>query len=175
MSVLGDYLSDTIDNRGRNPKYYEFSKYPVIDNILIKNFIYPDMNSISRYIDEDTYRNFLRGYVHKNMPIMTLVGSGIGNVSMAPSDDVVIVQNTIGFSVKDNMNEIFLYYFLLNNQERLRNYNRGSGQPSIRKTDILGMEVQIPTLDVQKNIANILFALDNKILKNNEINENLAA
>ena len=148
-------------------------KYPVIDNVLIKNFIYPDMKSISRYIDENTYREFLRGYVHKNMPIMTLVGSGIGNVSLAPSDSVVIVQNTIGFLVNDNLDEIFLYYFFLNNQTRLRNYNRGSGQPSIRKTDILGMEVVFPKLYIQKRIASILFSIDRRIQTNTEINENL--
>ncbi len=175
MSILNDYIEETIDNRGRNPQYYEKEKYPVIDNVLIKNFIRPDINSVSRYIDEDTYQNFLRGYIHKNMPIMTLVGSGIGNVSLAPSDEYVIVQNTIGYQVKDNLDEIFLYYYFLNNQERIRNYNRGSGQPSIRKTDILGLEVRIPSIDIQKKIASVLYAIDKKILLNTEINDNLAA
>ena len=175
MSILSDYIVETIDNRGRNPKYLEEGKYPVIDNVLIKNFIYPDLNNVSRYIDEETYQNFLRGYVHKNMPIMTLVGSGIGNVSLAPSDDVAIVQNTIGFQVNEKMDELFLYYFLLNNQERIRNYNRGSGQPSVRKTDILGMEVEVPKLEVQRKISNVLYKLDEKILINSQINDNLAA
>ena len=174
MSVLNDYIETTIDNRGRNPKYYDYAKYPVIDNVLIKNFICPNMNDVSRFIDEDTYQSFLRGYVHENMPIMTLVGSGIGNVSLAPSSDVAIVQNTIGFVVKDNMDEIFLYYYLLNNQERIRNYNRGSGQPSIRKTDILGMDVDIPEISTQRKIAQILFSFDTKIKNNNDINDNLA-
>ena len=175
MSILNDYIEDTIDNRGRNPKYHDNEKYPVIDNVLIKNFIYPDISAVTRYIDEDTYQKFLRGYVHKNMPIMTLVGSGIGNVSLAPNDNVAIVQNTIGFLVKNNADEIFLYYYFLNNQERIRNYNRGSGQPSIRKTDILGMEVDFPDIDTQKRIANILFTIDTKIQNNIEINDNLAA
>ena len=173
MSILSDYIEETVDNRGRNPKYYEKEKYPVIDNVLIKNFIRPDINAVARYIDEDTYQNFLRGYIHKNMPIMTLVGSGIGNVSLAPSDRYVIVQNTIGYQVKDNLDEIFLYYYFLDNQERIRNYNRGSGQPSIRKTDILGMEVTIPIIATQKKIASVLYAIDKKILLNNEINDNL--
>ena len=173
MNKLSDYIADTIDNRGRNPVYLDSGKYPVIDNVLIKNFIYPNVKEVSRYIDEETYRNFLRGYVHKNMPIMTLVGSGIGNVSLAPSDDVAIVQNTIGFQVKDNMDEIYLYYYLLNNQERIRNYNRGSGQPSVRKTDVLGMEVDIPNKETQTRIAKVLFLLDQKIQTNNEINDNL--
>ena len=97
---LSEYLKGTIDNRGKNPEnYYETEKYPVIDNVLIKNTLYPDMEAVSRYIDQDTFDNFLRGYVHKNMPLITLVGNGIGNVTLAPSDDVAIIQNTIGFDV----------------------------------------------------------------------------
>lgn len=174
MNVLADYLEETIDNRGRNPRYHVEGKYPVIDNGIIKNFIYPDLSSVTRYIDEDTYQNFLRGYVHKNMPIMTLVGNGIGNVSMAPSDKVAIVQNTVGFNVKANvLNEVFLYYWLLNNQENIRKFNRGSGQPSIRKTDILSIEVSFPNLIIQQKIADTLFSIDKKIYHNGLINKNL--
>ena len=173
MKVLGDYIKSTVDNRGKNPKYEESGKYPVIDNVIIKNFIYPDMNGITRYINEEVYQNFLRGYLHKNMPIMTLVGNGIGNVSMAPSDDVAIVQNTIGFQVNDDVDEIFLYYYLLSQRERIRAFDRGSGQPSVKKTDVLGMEVEFPNIQDQKKIANILFCIDEKIENNNEINNNL--
>ncbi len=171
---LSDYIKCTIDNRGRNPeKYHTSEKYPVIDNYLIKNSIYPDMNAVNRYIDAETFENFLRGYVHKNMPLMTLVGNGIGNVTLAPSDDVTIIQNTIGFECNDNINEIFLYYYLLYKQELIRKFDRGSGQPSIRKTDLLDMEVDIPSMDVQNKIVDILFAIDKKIELNNNMNSNL--
>lgn len=173
MSILQDYLESTIDNRGRNPKYLANGKYPVIDNVLIKNTLYPDISEATRFIDQDVFDNFLRGYVHKNMPIMTLVGNGIGNVALAPSDKVAIVQNTIGFQVNHKMDEVFLYYFLLNNQERIRNYNRGSGQPSVRKTDVLGMEVDVPEIEIQKKIAKVLFRIDELIQENKSINKNL--
>lgn len=175
MSKLEDYLEGTVDNRGRNPEYLDEGKYPVIDNVLIKNSLYPEMEKATRFIDEDTFQNFLRGYVHRNMPIMTLVGNGIGNVSLAPSDDVAIVQNTIGFQVNEKMDEVFLYYYLLNNQGRIRNFNRGSGQPSVKKTDVLGMDVEIPDIDAQIKIADILYKIDKKIYINGEVNKNLAA
>lgn len=175
MNVLGDFIKNTIDNRGKNPEYSDNGKYPVIDNVIIKNFIYPDMTLANRYIDEDTYQNFLRGYLHKNMPIMTLVGNGIGNVSMAPSNQTVIVQNTIGFEVNDDVDEIFLYYYLLSQRERIRAFDRGSGQPSVKKTDVLNMEVDFPDIYVQKKIANLLFCIDEKIANNDDINKNLVA
>ena len=174
MSVLNDYIITTIDNRGRNPKYLSKGKYPVIDNVLIKNTLYPNMEDVSRYLDQDQFDHFLRGYVHKNMPIITLVGNGIGNVTLAPSDKVAIVQNTIGFQVNDKMDEVFLYYYLLYSRERIRNFNRGSGQPSIRKTDILGMNVIAPSIEIQKKVSELLFAIDSKILINTQINKNLS-
>lgn len=176
MAKLSDYIKATIDNRGRNPeKYYEKEQYPVIDNYLIKNNLYPDVEAVNRYIDKKTYDNFLRGYVHKNMPLMTLVGNGIGNVTLAPDDDVAIIQNTIGFECSDGVDEIFLYYYLLYRQEFIKKFDRGSGQPSIRKTDLLDMEVSIPNIEKQKKIRNILLCLDEKIEENKRINNNLAA
>ena len=176
MKKLSDYIKTTIDNRGRNPeKYYEKEDYPVIDNYLIKNTLYPDMEAVNRYIDKKTYDNFLRGYVHKNMPLMTLVGNGIGNVTLAPSNDVAIIQNTIGFECNSNTDEIFLYYYLLYRQEFIKKFDRGSGQPSIRKTDLLNMEVCIPDIGEQKKIRDVLFCIDKKIEENKKINNNLAA
>lgn len=131
------------------------------------------MNSVTRYIDQDTFDNFLRGYVHKNMPLITLVGNGIGNVTLAPSDNVAIVQNTVGFEVTEELDEVFLFYYLRNNQEKIKNFNRGSGQPSIKKTDILSMEVDFPKLETQKKIVKVLMNIDKKIENNNAINRNL--
>ena len=173
---LEDCIVTTIDNRGRNPKeYFTQEKYPVIDNYLIKNTLHPDMNAVTRFVDEETFNNFLRGYVHKNMPIMTLVGNGIGNVTLAPSDKCAIIQNTIGFLVNDKIDQIFLYYYFLFEQERIRKFDRGSGQPSIRKTDILAMEIDIPDIETQKNIAALLWSIDEKIENNIHINDNLVA
>ena len=171
---LEDCIVTTIDNRGKNPKaYFTQEQYPVIDNVLIKNTLYPDMSAVTRYIDDETFQNFLRGYVHKDMPIMTLVGNGIGNVTLAPSDKCAIIQNTIGFLVNDKIDQVYLYYYLLTQQDRIKNFNRGSGQPSVRKTDILSMEIDIPEVETQQRIVSILKSIDEKIENNNKINDNL--
>ena len=170
---LKELLKNVIDNRGKNPRYYNKNIHPVIDNVYIKNTLYPNLKDVARYIDGETYDNFLRGYVHKNMPIMTLVGSGIGNVTLCPNNECAIVQNTIGFETDDKLNEIYLYYYFLNHNNELLNFNRGSGQPSIKKTDILNMMVSIPNIDEQNKIVSILLKIDNKIYKNNQINSDL--
>lgn len=173
--ILSDYLNGIIDNRGKNPeRYFEKEKYPVIDNFLIKNELHPNIQQATRFIDENTYQNFLRGYVYPNMVIMTLVGNGIGNVTTILNTNSVIIQNTIGFSVKkDVLDDLFLYYFFRLKLEDIKQFDRGSGQPSIKKTDILSMDVNFPPLTTQKKIAGVLGALDDKIELNNKINQNL--
>lgn len=172
---LSDYILNTVDNRGRNPEtYLAAGPFPVLDNFLIKNSLYPDISQVTRYIDADTYTNFLRGYLTKGMVVITLVGNGIGNVTTIPNDKWVIIQNTIGLVTdKEKLNDLFLYYFLLYKNDVIKQFDRGSGQPSIRKTDLLSMEVSLPDIDVQKKIAGVLSALDDKIELNNQINSNL--
>ena len=174
---LQDCISKVIDNRGKNPSaYYSFAEYPVIDNFLIKNELHPNLKLVERYIDNQTYKNFLRGYTYPGMVIMTLVGNGIGNVSTIENDKCVIIQNTIGFAVNNHvLYDLFLYYLCLYKQEEIKKFDRGSGQPSIKKTDLLNMSITLPPLDVQKKIAGVLGALDDKIELNNKINQNLEA
>ncbi len=171
---LKECLEKIIDNRGRNPKYYNIEKYPVIDNVYIKNNFYTNVRDVNRYIDEETFKNFLRGYIEKDMPIMTLVGSGIGNVALVPTEKAAIVQNTIGFKTKREMlNNIYLYYWFLTMQQELKKFNRGSGQPSIKKTDIENMLIDVPSVNIQERAVKILYNIDKKIELNNQINDSL--
>lgn len=48
-----------------------------------------------------------------------------------------------------------------------------SAYPSIKPSDIENLEIDLPSLEIQKQIASILSALDDKIELNNKINENL--
>ena len=161
-----------IDNRGRNPReYFSNSKYPVIDNYLIKNQKNVDLNDAKRYIDQKTYDNFLRGYIKKGDVLITLVGNGIGNVTTCPSSESVIIQNTLGLRCNNLMINDFLYYSLLKEQEKIKVFDRGSSQPSIRKTDLLSMKIGLPSIEEQESIVKILSTLDDKIELNNKINK----
>ena len=172
--ILKDCLEIIIDNRGRNPKYYDNEAYPVIDNVMIKNNYHPNIKEATRFINQDTHDNFLRGYLEPNIPIMTLVGGGIGNVSLAIDDKSVIVQNTIGFKTKaEILDSVYLYYWFLYKHDELIQFNRGSGQPSIRKTDIENMNIELKNINYQRKVSKILSKIDEKIALNNEINNNL--
>ena len=172
---FADCITDIIDNRGKNPEYYvDFSRHPILDNFLIKNTLYPEIQNATRYLDDNLFNSFLRGYVKKGMVVMTLVGNGIGNVTTINDDNIAIIQNTIGFVTNSEIvDDLFLYYYLLQNQQTIKNFDRGSGQPSIKRTDLLSMEIKLPPLPTQQKIAAILSSLDDKIELNNKINTNL--
>ena len=53
--------------------------------------------------------------------------------------------------------------------------NRGSTQPLITQTDVKNLTITIPPLEIQKKVAGVLSALDDKIELNNKINNNLSA
>ena len=168
--TIASCIDKIIDNRGRNPKsYYTCGEYPVIDNFLIQNEKYPNLNNVTRFLNQELFDDFLRTYLQKDDIIITLVGNGIGNVSMSPSDKVAIVQNTVGFRCNGKLLNDFLYYYLLNNNKVLKSLDRGGAQPSINKNDVLNLKIRFPKSLVEQNkIVNILSNYDDLIENNNK-------
>ena len=162
-------LETIIDNRGRNPEsYFDNGPYPVIDNYLIQNTFYPDLSKVQRFLDKTLFDSFLRGYIRHLDVLMTLVGNGCGNVTLAPKENAVIVQNTVGFRCNPCIaSNIYLYYYFVSINSGLKALDRGSSQPSINRTDVLKLNVFLPPLPIQKKIASILSAYDS-LIENNQ-------
>ncbi len=88
-----------------------------------------------------------------------------------------------GFSVlsvnKLFVDASFIYYFLTQKYltEKLQAIAEQSvsAYPSIKPSDIANITISLPPLEVQKKIAGVLGALDDKIELNNKINQNLEA
>ncbi len=88
-----------------------------------------------------------------------------------------------GFAVIDvNTNVLdadFLYYLLTQDAlvEALHAIaeQSTSAYPSIKPSDLENLEIEIPDLDTQRKIADVLSSLDRKITQNTDVNENLAA
>ncbi len=65
----------------------------------------------------------------------------------------------------------YLYYVML--QLDLNNYNEGTTIPSLRRETLYNLEFDIPPIDEQKKVISCLKPLEEKIVNNNEINNNL--
>lgn len=72
-----------------------------------------------------------------------------------------------------NGNQTFLYYLMKYNNASLLNRESGTVFGSVNKNDIESLMVNIPDTEVQRKIAGVLGALDDKIELNNKINQNL--
>lgn len=74
---------------------------------------------------------------------------------------------------KSIVDKYYLYYWLQNSVAMLTAGTHGSVMAHITKNDMENMPITLPDIDVQKKIAGVLSALDDKIELNNQINSNL--
>ncbi len=170
---IGDIVAYIADNRGKNPAYYSEVGIPVIDNFMITGHRAVDLSIARRFIDEETYKSFIRKETRENDILVTLVGNGYGQICLAPKEKSVIIQNTIGLRT-DNLNSNFYLFYLLGKyKEKITALDRGAAQPSVKVGDLLDIDIHIPNLPIQNKIANILSAYDYKIENNNQIIKNL--
>ena len=75
------------------------------------------------------------------------------------------------------LDNAYLLYTCLSSivQDELQSRIRGSTVPRVLKTDILGLQIPLPSIEEQKAIAHILGTLDDKIELNRKTNETLEA
>ncbi len=159
---LNDLIEFIVDNRGKNPRYYCTEGIPIIDNFMIKNNRYPTLNEATRFIDENLFDNFIRKYNELNDILITLVGNGIGNITLFPKEKSVIIQNTLGLRFSNE--KIFMFYCLLSKNREIKHLDRGMAQPSIRQDELLDIDIRIPKHIIeQTKIGNYFQKLDRQI------------
>ena len=110
------------------------------------------------------------------MPAHTVLFS-----SRAPIGYIAIAEQEVctnqGFKsvVPDEKSDyMFLYYLLKYNKEKIETLGSGTTFKEVSGSTMRGIEVRVPeTIEEQQRIASVLSALDDKIEKNTEVNENL--
>ena len=173
LVTLGQIVGDKVDNRGRNPKKYFTTGIPVIDNFMIVGNRKINLSNTRRFIDELSFKNFIRNYLEPGDVLITLVGNGYGNLAIAPIEKSVIIQNTIGIRSNEKSINNFIFYNLSFKKKRITDLNRGAAQPSIKVGDLMNVEILLPTLPEQRTIVNVLSSFDDKIELLREQNKTL--
>lgn len=99
-----------------------------------------------------------------NDVLITVVGN-VGGVNLGA--DCAIGRSVASIRPSDDIDQLFLYYFLRSTSEQLANKSRGAIQKTIRKLQL--EEIELPDLSVeeQKRIARILYRAD-EIVKSSE-------
>ena len=137
-----------------------------------QHFIYTTYKKIT----EEGVKKSSTKYAKVDSIVMASAGQGHtrGQVSYL-MNGMYVNQSILVFEPnKEIINPFYLYYNLDSRYEELRQISDGtSTRGSLSGRIVKGIEIDVPSLEVQQIIVDILYGLDRKIENNNHINRNL--
>lgn len=124
-------------------------------------------------ITEIGLKNSSAKWVPIDSVIVAMYGATAGNIAI---NKIPLTTNQACCNlIIDNSvaNYQFIFYYLLLKNRELASLANGGAQQNLNAQQIKDFEISLPPLDVQRRIAGVLGALDDKIELNNKINQNL--
>ncbi len=168
---LGEIVT-MIDYRGKTPKKTS-SGIPLITAKIVKNGrIYPPTEFISK---EEYTERMTRG-LPKVGDILITTEAPLGEIAELQDENVAIGQRLITMRANENkLHGKYLKYFLQSKDGQAKLSERESGTTviGIKQAELRKVLIPLSPLNIQKKIASVLSALDDKIELNNKINNNL--
>lgn len=159
---LGDIAEITM---GQSPK----SEFYNFDNIGMP-FLQGNRTFGRKYPYFDTYCTKYKKIAKKG-EILFSVRAPVGDINFA-NNDICIGRGLCSMNAKNGENE-FLYYLLHNLRSVIINNESGSVFGSVNKNDLQTIEIILPPLEEQRQIADILSSIDDKIELLHEQNKTL--
>ena len=157
-------------------KYIDDGEIIAIRALNIKNgrLVLDDVKRIAKDVSEELPRSQL----HKYDIVLSYTGT-IGESAQIMDDGKFHLAPNVA-KVVPNSNVIdpkYLFQYIRGREfkQQMFNYAHGSTQPTIPMATIRELTVPVFDIETERKIANILDAIDSKIEKNIEINDNLAA
>ncbi|WP_438468678.1 restriction endonuclease subunit S [Vibrio vulnificus] len=131
-----------------------------------------------RFVEEDTYEKWTRRAKVLRDDVLLTREAPMGEVGIVDFDETVFLGQRIMQYRADRSKldpHFLLYSFLSSDLQHQFNMHEGSGSvvSHIRVPDCSKFELNLPPLDVQKDIAGVLKKLDRKISVNQQTNQTL--
>ena len=148
---------------------------PVLRISNIKNG-YIVLDDIKFYPKEITKRiaTFL---LNKNDVVVAMSGATTGKIGIVVETDLpLLINQRVGrFVPTEKIDEKYLYNIVISDfyQKRIWDYAIGGAQPNVSGPQLESIEIPLPNISIQKKIAEILSAVDEKILVNKKLKEKL--
>jgi len=179
MAKLGDFILDIAAGPfGSNLKVECFipQGFPIIDGANLKGFKVTD--NITKFVTEEKARSLHRSIAKRNDVVVTISGN-VGQISYIPEDskyrEYLVSQRQ--FRVSFNTNKVYvpylIYYFHTNEgQHKILSFANQTGVPALAQPlkNFRNIDIELPDIKIQRKIASILSALDDKIECNTRIN-----
>ena len=171
---LGDVCT-FIDYRGKTPPKTT-SGIPLVTAKIVKNGV---IQEPQEFIAESYYDEWMRRGIPKQGSVVFTTEAPLGEVArirtkskLAFAQRIIILEPNMSY-----LNPDYLFYSLQNRvlKSRIEAHATGTTVMGIKAAELKKIEIDLPPLQVQKQIAEILCSLDNKIELNSTLNDNLAA
>lgn len=172
--VLGDSLLELIDYRGKTPKKlgtdFTESGVPVASAMLVSNGVL-DLSS-ARFVSPETYEAWMKIPLRQGDVLLTSEAP-LGRVGRVSSDEPLVLGQRL-YALRGRPNVLdngYLYYVLQTNQVQADLVGRSSGTTvfGIRQSALRQVRIPAPPIRMQKAIAEVLGALDEKIAANRAV------
>lgn len=143
---------------------------PWIQSGLIQNN-YIDIDNIHGRITEQGLKKSSTEWIKKDSVLVAITGATCANIAYLKCD-ATANQSVISITT-NSLNPLFLYFYLQNARNQLLSLQNGSAQGGLTLKYLQKFEILFPSRSEQKNIANILFNVDQEIILNTEKLEKL--
>ncbi|SDY20072.1 restriction endonuclease subunit S [Nitrosomonas sp. Nm58] len=174
---FGELVEKWIDNRGKTPPLAD-SGIPLLEvKHLPESGIYPLLEG-TKFVSKETYKSWFRAYLQPMDILFSTVGT-TARVTLTPDFPIVaIAQNVLGIRFKEELvDPVYMFYYMRGKQFQHDIEARlvTTVQASIKRADMVGIPVSLPTKDTQRSIAEKAISFDKKIELNRRMNETLEA
>ena len=173
LRKIGDFSETSAGGTPLSSKkeYYDGGTIPWINSGEVEqNYI----NETTNYITELGFKNSSAKLFPKGSVLVALYGATAGKVSVL-NFKASTNQAICAILPNSNFDSKFLKYYLDTLYDYLVGISSGSARDNLSQTGIRDLEVPLPNLATQQNIAAVLSSLDAKIELNNRINAQLEA
>lgn len=168
---------------GSNLKVSCFTKtgFPIIDGANLKGITVTD--NITKFVPENKARSLHRS-IAKRRDIVVTISGNVGQISYIPDNSqyAEYLCSQRQFRVTFDESKIYvpyLVYYLhsVEGQSKILAFANQTGVPALSQPlkNFRKIKIDLPSLENQHKIADVLSTLDEKIAINRAINDNLAA
>jgi type I restriction enzyme, S subunit len=162
-----------IDYRGKTPPKTT-SGIPLITAKIVKDGY---IHSPQEYIAVDYYDEWMRRGIPKQGDIVFTTEAPLGEVALInTSSKLAFAQRIIIIQTNEQLlNSNYLFYALqdMTLKSRIEAKSTGTTVIGIKSAELKKVIIDLPSIEIQKNISAIIMSLDNKIQINNKINDYL--
>jgi type I restriction enzyme, S subunit len=152
----------------QNREYYENGTVPWIKSGELNSKV---IKNTEEYITKEGLKNSSAKLVKPDTLLLALYGATAGVVAISKIE-AAINQAILAIIPDVNCIKNFLYYYLKYNMDQVvKKYTQG-GQPNLNANTIKNLTIQLPSIEEQEKITNILLCVDKEIdLLEKEVNE----